>query len=65
MATMTVTAGALVRGQLRRGLQDMKWMGHGVEWEEDKGWLDSVFYIRGPRDIIKQLGDILDQYNRG
>lgn len=57
----TLTAGALVRGSLRRALEearfDLEGEGGGLEWREGKGWLSSDFHIRahGPEEMVDRL----------
>jgi hypothetical protein len=34
---------------------------NGVEWTEHKGWLDSVFVIRGTECQMEDIQDLLDR----
>ena len=43
----SLTAGALVRGEIRRKLERIKLHDLLDSWSEQKGWLDSEFYITG------------------
>jgi len=47
-AKFTIEAGALLRGQIRRLLKERQFQNSHVEvtWEEDKGFLDSAFFIK-------------------
>lgn len=47
---ITATMGALIRGPFRRAIMDLD-----LDYQEDKGWLDSHFVIRGPTSKIEQL----------
>jgi len=48
MTTASFTAGLLVRGQIRRLLIEARFERQLDEFEEIKGFLDSVFLIRNP-----------------
>jgi hypothetical protein len=45
-----ITAGALIRRQVRRELMSLE--EYGITFKEEKGLIDSNFYIRGPRWAI-------------
>jgi hypothetical protein len=66
-ARFQMEAGALLRGEVRRGAST-----YGVDWFEQKGWFDSLFIFRGPvenmlsfraalRDYEQQLASIDDE----
>lgn len=60
MASMTLTAGAMMRGMVRRELERAKWEGHRVEWIEQKGFLESRFLINGSDHVVKAFADLAD-----
>lgn len=49
-ARFHATAGLILRGTLRRGASQC-----GVDWFEQKGWLDSYFVFRGPAEQVRRL----------
>lgn len=52
---LTFSAGALIRRSIRRSLMDVE--RYGITFREEKGLLDSMFYVRGKvyqLDSIKQ-----------
>lgn len=51
-----LTAGIAVRGTCRRAALKL-----GVDYYEEKGWIDSVFIFRGPVDRVKFLINYLEQ----
>jgi len=51
---MPVNAGLAVRGQIRRAAVQF-----GVDFYEEKGWLESTFILRGPADRVIQLKNAL------
>lgn len=52
-----VTAGLLVRRPMRRLLLSL-----GIDFTEDKGWLDSVFYLHCNDLHLAQLKIYLSKY---
>lgn len=46
-------AGAILRPRIRAGLQRVK--GYGIDWLEQKGWLESVFTVCGHPTLIAIL----------
>lgn len=51
-----LTAGMAIRGAVRRGA-----LRYGVDYYEEKGWLDSVFIIRGDAGRIIKFKAALEQ----
>ena len=54
-----IEIGALYRSDYRRLL-----MIHGLDYEEDRGWLDSLFIVKGTYDKLKLLGNQVDEWAR-
>lgn len=50
-----MTAGLVIRGAVRRGA-----LQYGIDYYEEKGWLDSVFVFRGPADRVFSFKNILE-----
>ncbi len=50
-----LTAGMAVRGQIRRAA-----LMYGVDFYEEKGWLESVFVLRGPAKKVISLKNALE-----
>ncbi len=46
-------AGVMLRSRIRAGLQRVK--GYGIDWLEQKGWLESVFTVCGHPVLIAML----------
>lgn len=67
-AKYEICAGLLLRDRIRRLLSLASWMREGLEWKEDKGFLESTFYIRGPfetvEDVVKMIQGELDLSER-
>ena len=61
--TFDIQAGALVRGTLRRELERIKFLGHDITWNEQKGWLGSNFTIIAPEHIARAIYSALDKWN--
>lgn len=55
MMTQTFTAGLLIRGQVRDYLASEKFRGRRIDWHESKGWLDSIFTIRGEESDVRTV----------
>lgn len=61
-ARFSIVVGALLRGYIRRSLDDAEFHGHIESWKESKGFLDSTFYIEKPSDLVVQwLKDLSDK----
>lgn len=56
-ARMPCTAGLAIRGQIRQAAVRM-----GVDFYEEKGWLESTFILRGPADRVIKLKRLLEQH---
>ena len=56
-ARFPVTAGIGIRGQIRQAAVRL-----GVDYYEEKGWLESTFIMRGPSDKVIKLKNILSFY---
>lgn len=50
-----LTAGVVVRGHVRRAA-----VLYGVNFYEEKGWLESVFVLRGPAKQVMNLKKALE-----
>lgn len=51
------TAGVIIRGQIRQAA-----IRCGVDYYEEKGWLESTFILRGPADRVIRLKTLLEQH---
>ena len=53
-----ITAGAAVRGPVRRVLEEMKFQGVRFEYLESKGFIESRFSLRGPdaSAVVRAIG---------
>lgn len=51
--------GALLRGEVRRGAAR-----HGVDWFEQKNWLDSFFIFRGAADDVLRFRAAVRDFER-
>ncbi len=54
----TFEIGALLRRSFRRTCLEL-----GVDYTEEKGWLDSFFVVEGTREQIVRLNNYLDYIN--
>jgi len=43
--------GAFLRGRAREFFKAQKFLNHIEDWEEEKGFLDSIFYIKAPNSF--------------
>lgn len=61
MSKITITVGALIRGQVRRELEKAVFYGHLGSFKELKGFLDSDFLLTNPSlsvlEWIKEVGE--------
>jgi hypothetical protein len=55
----TFNVGLLLRRQFRRLL-----MSEGLDFSEDKGFLNSLFVVRAEPKIIQALRETVDDFNR-
>ena len=53
---MNLTVGLIIRGAVRRGA-----ISYGIDYYEEKGWLDSVFILRGPAERMLQFKTAVEQ----
>jgi hypothetical protein len=58
-ARFTLELGVLIRGEVRRGAAR-----HGVDWFEQKNWLDSFFVFRGPADRMLRFHAAVKEFER-
>jgi hypothetical protein len=58
-ARFTLELGALIRGEVRRGAAR-----HGVDWFEQKNWLDSFFVFRGPAENLLRFHAAVQNFER-
>lgn len=49
-------------GFVRRTWRRVLWL-RDLEFDENKGWLDSVFRVRGTEKEHEELQDLVDRYN--
>ena len=55
--------GALLRGSFRSLLKRFRFLYGNLEWEEDKGFLESIFYIKGDVEILEKINNITVEWN--
>lgn len=55
----TFTAGIFIRKKLRQMLESERFEGRDIRWMEDKGWIESVFRVRGD---IKAVESRVNRY---
>lgn len=56
-----VVAGILIRGRVRALLEREKFAGRDIEWLESKGFLESIFTIKGDdRDVRTVYQTLID-----
>ena len=58
------TAGALVRKHLQTILENEQFSGRNIRWMEEKGWLESVFRVRGIFADTKAVESRVDTYSK-
>lgn len=51
-----------VGGVVRRTWRRILWL-RDLEYDENKGWFDSVFLVQGTQRNHDELQDIIDRYN--
>jgi hypothetical protein len=51
------TAGVIIRGQIRQAAVRL-----GVDYYEEKGWLESTFILRGEANRVIILKQLLEQH---
>lgn len=51
-----IVAGLAIRGQMRRFL-----LSEGIDFVEDKGWLDSVFYLKCPDEKFNYICRMIEE----
>jgi 2-C-methyl-D-erythritol 4-phosphate cytidylyltransferase len=56
-ARLPCTVGAILRGQVRQASVRM-----GVDYYEEKGWLESTFILRGEANRVIMLKQLLEQH---
>ena len=54
--------GVLVRKHLRQMLESERFSGRDIRWLEDKGWIESVFRVRGNASDVKAVESRVDAY---
>jgi len=55
MGSGHITVGALLRGQVRRYLEEAQWHGFVTEWKEVKYFLESKFLFKGTNTGLAQV----------
>ena len=55
-------AGVLLRKNIRTILKSEWFFGRNIRWMEEKGWLESLFRIRGEYFDVKAVETRLDTY---
>lgn len=55
-ARLPCTVGAILRSQVRQAA-----VRFGVDYYEEKGWLESTFILRGPAERVIILRDLLQE----
>ena len=54
--------GALVRGSFRSLLWQLQFKYGSLSWTEDKGWIESTFYVKGDTEAIQELNRIVESW---
>ena len=54
-----IEAGLAVRRQIRRFLLE-----EGIDFVEEKGWIDSVFYLKCSDEKYQWVGRVLEEHER-
>ena len=64
--TLPFSAGAAIRGQIRRNLKKAAWgMGLEIEFEEDKGFFESTYRVTvsgGTAEKLQRFADAIDEW---
>ena len=55
--------GALLRDNFRSLLKRIRFTSGNLEWEEDKGFFESSFYVKGEIKILEKLNKIVEGWN--
>lgn len=55
--------GALHRREFRSLLKRLKFIYEDLTWEEDRGWIESIFYVSGNLEAILRLNSICDEWS--
>lgn len=55
MEDFEIIAGALMRGEVRDRLEEMRWNKKQIEWIEQKRFIESKFLIRGEPAVVETL----------
>ena len=56
--------GGLDRGRFRRSLKALSFYGEDLTFQEDKSFLNSVFYVRSDTRVMKYLDNLVDEFNK-
>ncbi len=56
--------GALNSGEFRSALKRLQFTYDDVTWTEDKGWLSSVFYVKGDEKAITTLNQMVEVWQK-
>lgn len=56
-ARLPLTAGVVIRGQVRQAAVRL-----GVDFYEEKGWLESTFILRGEANRVIMLKNLLQKH---
>ena len=58
------TAGILVRKHLRQMLESERFSGRNIRWIENKGWLESMFRVRGNAEDVRAVESRFYEYSK-
>jgi hypothetical protein len=61
MKELSIEAGVLVRGTIRRTLEKTVWQNPMFYYKEIKGFLSSEFLMRGPDSVIEGVEQLLSK----
>lgn len=56
---LTFTAGRLYRRAFRHALEQMKFLGHQIEWIEQKRFTDSSFVVKGSESGVRAARSVV------
>ena len=58
------TAGILVIKHLRQMLESERFSGRNIRWIENKGWLESMFRVRGNAEDVRAVESRFYEYSK-
>jgi len=62
--TQQFTVGRLLCGRFRSMLNELKFVGHNIEWIESSGLIERNFLVRADNHIISGIEKMIDGINK-